>query len=153
MQVISPVNTAERAKMDVRTGDTVRVHQKIEEKGKTRTQVFEGLVLYRNHGSEAGATFTVRKVASGVGVEKTFPLYSPNITKIEVVARGRARRARLFYIRDKASKEAARKIRAIRYTSADVIADESKSQIDAEETQADANQTPELVSEPEKVGN
>ncbi len=73
--IISPVDVAARKTLDLRSGDTVRVHQKIEEKGKTRIQAFEGLVLARKHGTEAGGTFTVRRVSSGVGVEKIFPLY------------------------------------------------------------------------------
>ena len=72
-KVISPVNIDERKALDLRSGDTIRVWQKIQEKGKTRLQAFEGLVLARKHGKEAGATFTVRRVASGVGVEKNFP--------------------------------------------------------------------------------
>ncbi|MDP2648672.1 MAG: 50S ribosomal protein L19, partial [bacterium] len=72
---------------------------------------FEGLVLARKHGREAGATFTVRRVSSGVGVEKIFPLYSPMIDRIEVVKRARVRRAKLYYIRDKAAREARRQLR------------------------------------------
>ena len=93
------------------SGDTVRVSQKIEEKGKSRLQVFEGLVLARKHGREAGATFTVRKVASGVGVEKVFPLYSPMIDSIEVLRRSRTRRAKLYFIREKATSEVKRAMR------------------------------------------
>ena len=78
---VSPV-VAERKKLDIRAGDTVKVWQKIQEKGKTRLQMFDGLVLAVKHGKEAGGTFTVRKVASGVGVEKIFPIYSPMIDKI-----------------------------------------------------------------------
>ena len=113
-KVISPVNIDERRAVDLRAGDTVRVWQKIQEKGKTRLQAFEGLVLARKHGREAGATFTVRRVASGVGVEKIFPLYSPIIDKIEVVKRSRVRRAKLYHIRDKAAKEISRQMRNIR---------------------------------------
>ena len=102
----SPVDMEARKTLDLRVGDTVRVQQKSEEKGKTRIQVFEGLVLARKHGTEAGGTFTVRRVASGVGVEKIFPLYSPMIDKVEVVKRSRVRRAKLYYIRDKVSREA-----------------------------------------------
>jgi large subunit ribosomal protein L19 len=87
------------------------VHQKIEEKGKTRLQVFEGTVLARKHGDEPGATFTVRKVASGVGVEKIFPLYSPLIDKIEIVKRSKVRRAKLYFIRDKVAREIKRQMR------------------------------------------
>ncbi|KKS39126.1 MAG: 50S ribosomal protein L19 [Parcubacteria group bacterium GW2011_GWD2_42_14] len=110
-EVISPVNIEARKELGVRSGDTVRVTQKIKEKGKVRLQVFEGLVLMVKHGTEAGATFTVRKVASGVGVEKTFPLYSPMIDKIEIVKRTKVRRAKLYYIREKATKEIRRAMR------------------------------------------
>ena len=112
--VHSPINTEERAKLDLRAGDTARVWQKIQEKGKTRLQAFEGLVLTRKHGKEAGATFTVRRVASGVGVEKTFLLYSPMIDKIEVVKRSKVRRAKLYHIRDKAAKDIRRQMRNTR---------------------------------------
>jgi large subunit ribosomal protein L19 len=118
-RVFSPVDADVRAKLDLRAGDTVRVQQKIQEKGKTRLQAFEGLVLARKHGTDAGATFTVRRVASGVGVEKTFPLYSPAIDKIEVVKRSKVRRAKLYHIRDKAAKDIRRQMRNVR--KADVI--------------------------------
>jgi len=107
----TPVNVEARKKLEIKSGDTVRVHQKIQEKGKTRIQVFEGLVLSVKHGTEPGSTFTVRKVASGVGVEKTFPLYSPIIDKIEITKRSKVRRAKLYYIREKAAKEIRSKIR------------------------------------------
>jgi|SRR5665213_108774 len=110
----SPVDMNARKNLDLRPGDTVRVHQKIEEKGKYRIQTFEGLVLARKHGSEAGGTFTVRRVLSGVGVEKVFPLYSPMIEKIEVVKRSRVRRAKLYYIREKVAREARRQLRRTR---------------------------------------
>ena len=85
---------------DIRPGDTIKVYQKIKEKDKERIQAFEGLVLCRKHGQEAGATITVRKVVSGVGVERIFPLHSPLIDKIEVVKKGKARRAKLYYLRE-----------------------------------------------------
>jgi len=110
-EVISPVNIQARKELGIKPGDTVRVTQKIKEKGKVRLQVFEGLVLCVKHGTESGATFTVRKVASGVGVEKTYPLYSPMIDKIEIVKRTKVRRAKLYYIRDKAAKEIRRAMR------------------------------------------
>ncbi len=110
-EVISPVNITARKELGVRPGDTVRVMQKIQEKGKTRLQAFEGLVLTVKHGTEPGSTFTVRKVASGVGVEKTFPLYSPLIDKIEIIKRTKVRRAKLYYIREKAAKEIRRSMR------------------------------------------
>src|SRR5882672_4278832 len=115
---ISPVDMEKRKTLDLRPGDTVRVHQRIEEKGKSRIQIFEGLVLARKHGREAGATFTVRRVASGVGVEKIFPLYSPMIDKVEIVKRARVRRAKLYYIRDKVAREARRQLRRTRMMGA-----------------------------------
>ena len=112
--VHSPVNTKERATLDLRAGDTARVTLKIVEGKKTRLQAFEGLCIARKHGSEPGATFTVRKTASGVGMEKIFPLYSPVIEKIEVVKRAKTRRSKLYFIRDKASREVTRKMSKIR---------------------------------------
>ena len=105
---------AERKALDMRAGDTVRVTVKIKEKDKTRLQAFEGLVLARKHGTEAGATFTVRRVASGVGVERIFPLHSPAIEKIEIMKRTKTRRSKLYYIREKAAKEIRRKMRTER---------------------------------------
>lgn len=107
----SPVNMTDRKNLGIRAGDTVRVHQKIEEKGKTRIQIFEGTVLARKHGDEAGATFTVRKVASGIGVEKIYPLYSPLIDKIEIVKRSKVRRSKLYFIREKVAREIKRQMR------------------------------------------
>ncbi|MDB5187833.1 MAG: ribosomal protein large subunit ribosomal protein [Candidatus Kaiserbacteria bacterium] len=107
----SPVDMKARQAMDIRPGDTIRVWQKIEEKGKTRLQAFEGLVLARKHGKEAGGTFTVRRVASGVGVEKVYPLYSPMIDSVEILKRAAVRRAKLYFIRDKVAREARRLLR------------------------------------------
>ncbi len=124
-RVISPVNIEERQKLDLRAGDTIRVWQKIQEKGKVRLQAFEGLVLARKHGTEAGATFTVRRVASGVGVEKIFPLYSPVIDRIETIKRAQVRRAKLYHIRDKAAKEISRQMRNLRMQKDEVVAEET----------------------------
>ena len=110
----SSVNMDERKELGIRSGDTVRVWVKIEEKGKTRTQAFEGLVLARKHGNEAGATFTVRKVASGVGVERIFPLFSPVIDKIEIVKRSRVRRSKLYFLREKVAREIRRQMRKMK---------------------------------------
>jgi len=124
-RVITPIKADERASLDLRAGDTVRVWQKIMEKDKVRLQAFEGLVLARKHGREAGATFTVRRVASGVGVEKIFPLYSPMIDKIEIVKRAKVRRAKLYHIRDKAAKEVRRQMRNVRQsTDIEVLVEE-----------------------------
>jgi large subunit ribosomal protein L19 len=111
---ISSVNMEDRKNLGLRSGDTVRVHQKIEDKGKTRLQIFEGLVLARKHGAEAGATFTVRKVVDGIGVEKIFPLYSPLIDKIEIIRRSTVRRAKLYYIREKVNREIKRQMRRMK---------------------------------------
>lgn len=117
----SPVDIEERKKLDFKAGDTVSVSSKIlDEKGsgkdgasKYRLQSFEGIVLARKHGREAGATFTVRKIASGIGVERIFPLYSPMISKIEITKRSRARRSKLYYIRAKAIKDVRKKMRSV----------------------------------------
>lgn len=110
----SPVDIESRRKLDFKAGDTINVTSKIlDEKGKYRLQAFEGIVLARKHGKEAGATFTVRKVASGVGVERIFPLYSPMIDKVEITKRARARRSKLYYIRTKAVKDVRRKMRSV----------------------------------------
>ncbi len=113
----TPINMEERAKLDIKAGDTVRVWQKIVEmdkdKEKTRLQAFEGIVLGRKHGSEAGATFTVRKVIDGIGVERIFPLYSPMIDSIEQLRSAKVRRSKLYYIREKAAKEIRRQMKHI----------------------------------------
>lgn len=112
---ISPVNMEDRKNLGIRAGDTVRVHQKIQDKGKTRIQIFEGLVLARKHGAEPGATFTVRKVVDGIGVEKIYPLYSPLIDKIEILRRSEVRRAKLYYIREKVAREIKRQMRKMHF--------------------------------------
>lgn len=123
----SPVAIAERKAQDIRPGDVVKVHQKIQEKGKTRIQIFEGMVLARKHGTDAGATFTVRRVANGYGVEKIYPLYSPVIDKIEVVRRAKVRRAKLYYVREKAQKELSKRMRAemVRADAPEAVAEEA----------------------------
>ena len=136
---ITPVNVEKRQEIGIRAGDTVRVSQKIQEKGKTRIQVFEGLVLARKHGNEPGATFTVRKVSSGVGVEKIFPLYSPMIDKIEIVRRSKVRRAKLYFIRDKVAREIRKQMRNMRIVDITTGSDieekdaEAKAKVAAEE--------------------
>ena len=90
---------------EIKPGMTVKIHQKIKEKNpkgeeKERIQVFEGMVIARKHGLESGATITVRKVSDGVGVEKIFPVYSPNIAKIEIKKQAKVRRAKLFYLKN-----------------------------------------------------
>ncbi len=109
----TPVSQEDRKSLDFKAGDTVRVYVKILEKGKIRLQAFEGLVLSRKHGTESGATFTVRKVASGVGVERIFPLYSPNIDRIEILKKSKTRRSKLYFIREKAVKEVKKRLKSI----------------------------------------
>lgn len=98
---------------DFAPGDTVKVHVKVIEGNRERVQVFQGVVIARR-GSGAGESFKVRKLSFGVGVERTFPLHSPNIEKIEMVTRGDVRRAKLYYLRDRVGKSA--KIKEKRYT-------------------------------------
>lgn len=109
---LTPVNIEERKKLNFKAGDTVRVSVRIQEKGKTRLQAFEGLVIARKHGTEAGATFTVRKVSNGVGVERIFPLFSPNVDSVEIVKKSKTRRNKLYFLRDKTAKEIRRKLRS-----------------------------------------
>jgi large subunit ribosomal protein L19 len=135
--VQSPVKIIDRKNLDIRSGDTIRVWQKIVEKGKTRLQAFEGLVIAVKHGKEAGATFTVRKVASGVGVEKIFPLYSPMIDSIETLKRSKVRRAKLYHIRDKAAKEIRRQMRNIKALPDNTPSEEEVVETPAEETKAE----------------
>lgn len=85
---------------EFKTGFVVKVHQRIKEGGKERTQIFEGVVIARKGGTGANASFMVRKIASGVGVERIYPLHSPNIVKLEVVKAGDARKSKLYYIRE-----------------------------------------------------
>jgi len=111
-----PIDVDARKALVFHAGDTLKVWSKIlDEKGKSRLQAFEGIVLARKHGTETGATFTVRKVASGVGVERIFPLFSPVIDKIEIIKKSRARRSKLYYIRTKAVKDVRRKLRSTVY--------------------------------------
>lgn len=86
-------------------GDTVRVHNRIKEGTRERVQMFEGIVIAK-HGGGISETFTVRRISYGVGVEKTFPLHSPNVEKVDVIRQGVVRRAKLFYLRDKVGKNA-----------------------------------------------
>ena len=98
-------NEALKEVTDFNVGDTIKVYGKIKEGNRERIQVFEGVVLKRQ-GTGARETFTVRKASNGVGVEKTWPVYSPNVEKIEVVRRGKLRRAKLNYLRDRVGKKA-----------------------------------------------
>lgn len=110
--IMTPVDIESRKNLEFASGDVVRVWNKIKEAdGKTRLQAFEGMVLARKHGTEIGATFTVRRVASGVGVERVFPLFSVMIDRIEVVRHSKTRRSKLYYVRDKALRDVRRKLK------------------------------------------
>ena len=91
----------------------IKVFQKVKEGGKERVAPFEGMVIAKKHGNEPGATFTVRRIISGIGVEKIFPLHSPRIEKIEIIKKAKVRRAKLYYLRTKSRKETRRKIKSV----------------------------------------
>lgn len=101
---------------DLKPGMTVKVHQRITEKGpkgeKQRIQIFEGIILAHKHGKEAGASITVRKISEGIGVEKIFPLNSPNVLKIEPIKQARVRQSKLYYLRDRKKRLKETKIEA-----------------------------------------
>ena len=92
-------------RFELNIGDTVRVHNKIKEGNKERIQMFEGTIIAKRGGG-ISATFTVRRVSYGIGVEKTFPVHSPNVEKVDVIRSGKVRRAKLYYLRDRAGKSA-----------------------------------------------
>lgn len=85
------------------TGDTVKVHQRIKEGEKERVQLFEGLIIACKGGTGANATFTVRKISNGIGVERIYPIHSPNVVKVEIVKKGEVTRAKLYYVRERQS--------------------------------------------------
>jgi large subunit ribosomal protein L19 len=97
---------------NLQVGMTVKVFQKLREGEKGKSQMFEGIIIARKHGSEPGATITVRRTAGGFGVEKVYPLRLPSIEKIEVVKTGRTRRSKMYYLRDKTAKEIRKKTRS-----------------------------------------
>ena len=104
--IIKSIEDAQlREVAEFKTGDTVRVHAKVKEGNRERIQVFEGTVLKRQGGG-ARETFTVRKTSNGIGVEKTWPVHSPHVERVEVVRRGKVRRAKLNYLRDRVGKKA-----------------------------------------------
>ena len=105
-EIIKSIEDAQLKEVaEFNVGDTVKVYGKIKEGNRERIQVFEGVVL-KKQGTGARQTFTVRKASNGVGVEKTWPLYSPNVEKVEVVRKGKVRRAKLNYLRDRVGKAA-----------------------------------------------
>jgi len=147
-----PESTRNRKDFDVKSGDTVKVHVKIQEKGKTRIQTFEGLVLARKHGSENGGTITVRKVSNGVGVERIFPIYSPAIDSIEITRRAKVRRSKLYFLRDAVAKTMRYKLRRIsdmKYSSADLPAWETAEDVIPEDAEMEVEASAEMPSENE----
>ena len=131
-----------------RAGDTVRVHVRIREGDKERIQVFEGVVIQRRGGG-AGETFTVRKVSSGVGVERVFPVQSPSVTKLEIKRRGHVRRARLFYLRELSGKKARLRSKVRDIAALVARPDEVGTAVEAIAVEEEAQAAPE-TPEPEK---
>ncbi len=121
----------------LKVGNTVKVHQKIKEGNKERVQTFEGLIIKLNSGHAADKTFTVRKIVSGVGVEKLFPLYSPLI-EIEVVKKAKVRRAKLYYMRDRSGKSARLKETFVQNQEMEDGPEEKKEEVEEKEVVAEA---------------
>ncbi len=103
---------------EIKVGDTVKLHQKIKEGEKERIQIFEGVVIAQKHGKGVSGSMIVRKIIDGVGVEKMIPLHSPNLAKIEIIAHGKTRRAKLYFLRDKIGKKSKLKRQEIKRTKA-----------------------------------
>jgi len=121
---------------DIRPGDTVRVFQKIREGDKEKIQVFEGVVIARKHGKGVSSTITVRRVISGIGIEKIYPLHSPVIEKIEVLKRGKTRRAKLYYLRQAKGRRAKLKRKEFIAAIAEKEPDEKAEENDSQESEA-----------------
>lgn len=147
---LTPVNIEERKKLDFKAGDTVRVSVRIQEKGKTRLQAFEGLVIARKHGNEQGATFTVRKVSNGVGVERIFPLFSPVVDKVELVKKSKTRRSKLYFLREKTSKEIRRKLRSFSVFFTDKELEVPASEMEEEKIEETTEEAVEATAEETK---
>ena len=123
IKLVEADNARRRTELPVfRAGDTVNVHVKIREGAKERIQIFTGTVIQRRNPNTGGETFTVRKISNGIGVERIFPLLSPNLDKIDVVRVGKVRRARLFYLRGRQGKAARVKERIAKPAKAVVAA-------------------------------
>ena len=117
LSLFNSKNALDSKLKDLRVGWTVKVYQKIKEGEKPRTQALEGTIISKKHGNEAGGTITVRKVSGGFGVEKTFPVYLPSIEKVQVLKKSKVRRAKLYYLRDKTSREIRKKMKQTTVTS------------------------------------
>jgi len=150
MQLIQTVQKKFKKKVPVfKAGSTVRVHQRIKEGGKERVQIFEGLVIAVNSGTGPDKTFTVRKMVGSIGVEKIFPLYSKNITKIQVTKSSDVRRSKLYYMRKRSGKSA--RLKEKHLTEKDVLMEEHQEEVvEPEVTTDDTAPAPEAESqEPE----
>ena len=133
---------------DLRVGDTVRVHVKIKEGNRERIQVFEGIII-KKQGGGVNATFTVRRISYGVGVEKTFLVHSPNVEKVEVTRVGKARRAKLYYLRDRVGKAAKTKEKVgARIETREIVVKEEVVPGEAEVAEDATNAAPETVEAP-----
>ena len=133
---------------DLRVGDTVRVHVKIKEGNRERIQVFEGIII-KKQGGGVNATFTVRRISYGVGVEKTFLVHSPNVEKVEVTRVGKARRAKLYYLRDRVGKAAKTKEKVgARIETREIVVKEEVVPEEAEVAEDATNVAPETVEAP-----
>ena len=111
LQTFNTKYSGETKLKDLQSGWTVKVHQRIKEGEKTRVQAFEGTVIAKKHGNEAGGTITIRRVSGGIGVEKVFPLHLPSIEKVQVLKKPKVHRAKLYYLRDKSSREIKKKMK------------------------------------------
>jgi large subunit ribosomal protein L19 len=109
---ISQLGELKKDLPEMRAGDTVRVYEKVAGEQKKKSQVFEGILISKKHGKGINATFTLRAILEGLGVEKTYPLHSPLIEKIEVVKKGKAKRAKLYYLRNETEKKIRKKLKA-----------------------------------------
>lgn len=128
-------------KSNFRVGDTVKVHQKVKEGDKERIQIFEGLVIAKKHGNQPSATFTVRKISFGVGVERVFPLFSPLINNIEVVKSAKVRRSKIYFVRTVKGKKSRLKAKALELVAAETGGDdEAIKQQELEEETAEAKE-------------
>ncbi len=113
IQIFNSKMTLGKTLPDIRPGQTIKVYQKIQEGAKTRTQVFEGIVIAHKHGNGPSGTITVRKLSNGIGVERIFPLHTPSVEKFEVVKTAKVRRAKLYYLRNKTARETRKKTKII----------------------------------------
>ena len=138
---------------DFRPGDTVKVHVRVVEAGRERTQMFQGVVI-RRQGGRLRETFTVRKISFGVGVERTFPLHSPSIARLEVVSRGHVRRAKLYYLRERRGKKARIRERRLSEEEQAALTAADSAGAEAAETSAEAAEGAEQLAEaPDEGGS